>query len=76
MRTIARNHGVGADAIALAAVLAQLWRPLVLSGAVEPLQGNLAASDVVLTADKIGRLTSTPESLTSYWQARSQRSWR
>lgn len=78
LRTIAQNHDVGADTVALAVVLAQPWRPLVLSGAVtvEQLLGNLAAAELTLTGDELDRLTATPEPPAEYWRARSQRSWR
>ena len=43
----ARERGVGADAVALAAALAQPWSDVVLSGASTPamLDSNLAAAD-------------------------------
>ena len=45
---LARNHGVGADAVAIAAVLTQPWVDMVLSGAVTPgqLRSNLEAVGV------------------------------
>ena len=47
---VAARHGVGVDAVALAAVLANPWADVVLSGAVTPaqLEANLAAVRVEL----------------------------
>ncbi|MGH9118309.1 MAG: aldo/keto reductase [Acidimicrobiales bacterium] len=51
---IAERHGVGIDAVALAAVLAQPWVGVVLSGAasLDQLDSNLAAASVELDANK------------------------
>jgi aryl-alcohol dehydrogenase-like predicted oxidoreductase len=69
----AREHGVGADAIALAAALAQPWSDVVLSGAstAAMLDSNLAARTVRLD-DDLAALIEPPE---DYWAARSQLEW-
>src|SRR5918994_2569463 len=53
---VAERHGIGPDAVALGAVLAQPWADVVLSGAVNEaqLRSNLEALDVDLT-DAISR---------------------
>ncbi|MHA3702887.1 aldo/keto reductase [Jatrophihabitans sp. YIM 134969] len=77
VREVAARHGASVDAVALAAVLAQPWRPRVLSGAVtvDQLRSNLAAATVVLSADDQAVLTATPEPADRYWRQRSQRAW-
>lgn len=77
-REVAERRGVTVDAVALAAVLAQLWRPRVLSGAVsvDHLSSNLAAVDLALTDDEVAALTGSPEPAAEYWQRRSERAWR
>ena len=70
----AARLGVGPDAVALAAVLAQPWADLVLSGAATPehLQGNLRALD--LTPD-LGAMAGLAEEPEAYWRSRSALSW-
>ena len=53
---VAAGHGVGVDAVALAAVLANPWADVVLSGAVTPaqLEANLAAVGVELDPGRPG----------------------
>jgi aryl-alcohol dehydrogenase-like predicted oxidoreductase len=74
---IARDRGVGADAIALAAVLAQPWAGVVLSGAatVEQLRSNLRARDVVWDAELDERLAGLVEAPSDYWSARGELAW-
>ena len=71
---LAAELGVGEDAVALAAALAQPWATRVLSGAVTPEQvrSNAAAAAVVLPADALEGLAEEPQ---DYWAARSRRSW-
>ena len=74
---LAAARGVTEDAVALAAVLAQPWATVVLSGAVTPaqLRSNLAALDVAPRPelDRAGLdLAEPPE---DYWAARSARPW-
>ena len=65
------------DALALAAVLAQPWADVVLSGAatVDQLKSNVKASVVKWdsqTADLLGALTELPS---VYWFARAGLAW-
>jgi aryl-alcohol dehydrogenase-like predicted oxidoreductase len=73
----ARERGVGVDAIALAAALAQPWADVVLSGAVtdEQLASNLVAGGVAWDDDLaalVGPLAEEPE---AYWSTRSDLAW-
>jgi aryl-alcohol dehydrogenase-like predicted oxidoreductase len=73
----ARERGVGVDAIALAAALAQPWAGVVLSGAVTPgqLASNLVAGGVAWDdelAALVGPLAEEPE---AYWSTRSGLAW-
>jgi aryl-alcohol dehydrogenase-like predicted oxidoreductase len=70
----ARERGVGADALAIAAALAQPWSDVVLSGAstVQMLDSNLAALTVSVAADLLPQLA---EGADAYWSARSELSW-
>jgi aryl-alcohol dehydrogenase-like predicted oxidoreductase len=65
------------DALALAAVLAQPWVDVVLSGAatVDQLQSNLEALDVVWDAEASRALSPLIESPDVYWQTRSALPW-
>jgi aryl-alcohol dehydrogenase-like predicted oxidoreductase len=70
----ARGAGASMDAVALAAVLAQPWVDVVLSGAAtaEQLQSNLAALRVRVDPDLLGGLVEDPE---TYWEKRSALPW-
>jgi aryl-alcohol dehydrogenase-like predicted oxidoreductase len=73
----ATRAGVGADALALAAVLAQPWVDVALSGAAtaDMLVSNIAALDVARdpeTLEPLGRLAEDPG---DYWERRSGLSW-
>jgi aryl-alcohol dehydrogenase-like predicted oxidoreductase len=75
--TIAAHHGVGPDAIALAAALDRPWAGTVLLGAADTdqLASNLATTTVTLTdADReaLGALAEPPE---QYWGTRSSLAW-
>jgi aryl-alcohol dehydrogenase-like predicted oxidoreductase len=74
---VAARHGVGVDAVALAAVLANPWADVVLSGAVTPgqLEANLAALGVELTADDLEQLAGLAEPPARYWKERSALPW-
>jgi aryl-alcohol dehydrogenase-like predicted oxidoreductase len=77
VRALAARHGVGPDAIALAAALAQPWAGTVLLGpaAVDQLTANLAATTVALTPadlDVLGALAQPPA---EYWAQRSALAW-
>ena len=74
---IAANHDVGVDAVALAAVLANPWADVVLSGAVTPaqLQSNIAATQLQLGPAELEELTTLAEPPTRYWQERATLPW-
>jgi aryl-alcohol dehydrogenase-like predicted oxidoreductase len=74
---VASRHGVGVDAVALAAVLANPWADLVLSGAVTAgqLQANLAALQVELDPVELEALAALAEPAEVYWAARSALAW-
>jgi aryl-alcohol dehydrogenase-like predicted oxidoreductase len=71
---LAAELGVGEDAVALAAALAQPWAGCVLSGAVTPEQvrSNASAAGVELPVDAFEGLAEDPQ---DYWAARSRRAW-
>ncbi|MDQ1006879.1 aryl-alcohol dehydrogenase-like predicted oxidoreductase [Streptomyces sp. V4I23] len=77
LRDIADQTGASCDAIALAAVAAQPWANVVLSGAatVDQLTSNLAAARVQLSPTQMERLTSLAQSADAYWAHRSQLAW-
>jgi aryl-alcohol dehydrogenase-like predicted oxidoreductase len=74
---VAARHGVGVDAVALAAVLANPWVDVVLSGAVSAgqLEANLAALRVELGQDELEELAALAEPPERYWDARAALSW-
>jgi aryl-alcohol dehydrogenase-like predicted oxidoreductase len=74
---VAARHGVGVDAVALAAVLANPWADVVLSGAVTPaqLEANLAAVRVELDPGELEELTALAEPPERYWRERSGLAW-
>jgi aryl-alcohol dehydrogenase-like predicted oxidoreductase len=77
LAAIADRHGVAPDALAIAAVLAQPWADVALSGAVTiaQLAGNLAALEVVLEPGELAELAALREPADAYWAARSARAW-
>jgi aryl-alcohol dehydrogenase-like predicted oxidoreductase len=70
---LAHHHGVGADAIALAAALAQPWADTVLLGpaSTSQLRSNLACMDIHLDDD----LTALAQPPADYWADRSALPW-
>jgi len=74
---VAGAHGVGRDAIAIAALLAFPWVDMVLSGAGSEAQlaSNLQARDVTLSADERARLATLAEPAKRYWQTRGGLAW-
>jgi aryl-alcohol dehydrogenase-like predicted oxidoreductase len=74
---VAARHGVGVDAVALAAVLANPWADVVLSGAVTPgqLAANLAAVRVELAPDELEELAALAEPPERYWKERAALAW-
>ena len=77
LEAVARARSVSPDAVALAAVLAQPWCDVVLSGAVSPAQlaSNLAATDLVFAPDELVPLSSMAEPAEQYWSTRSGMTW-
>jgi aryl-alcohol dehydrogenase-like predicted oxidoreductase len=73
----ARERGTTPDALALAAVLAQPWADVVLSGAatVDTLRSNLAALDVTWDAELDERLAALAEPAEAYWERRAELAW-
>jgi aryl-alcohol dehydrogenase-like predicted oxidoreductase len=77
LQDVATELGATLDALALAAVLAQPWADVVLSGAatIDQLRSNLAATDVRLDATQMERLGTLAEPADRYWQTRAEMSW-
>lgn len=75
--TLARERGVGADALALSYVLAKPWVDVVLSGASSTpmLRSNLAAVELEFDAELERRLAGIAESPDAYWDRRSALAW-
>jgi aryl-alcohol dehydrogenase-like predicted oxidoreductase len=73
----ARDSGSTPDALALAAVLAQPWADVVLSGAatLKQLESNLAAFPLQVEPELLERLDAIGEDPASYWQTRAALSW-
>jgi aryl-alcohol dehydrogenase-like predicted oxidoreductase len=74
---IAAEHGVGVDAVALAAALRQPWCGVVLSGAVteDQLDANLAAATVTLDDVELETLAALAEPAAAYWETRAALPW-
>jgi aryl-alcohol dehydrogenase-like predicted oxidoreductase len=74
---VAERHGVGPDALALAAVLAQPWADVVLSGAVtrDQLRSNAIAATLGLSDDDLSALGGLAETPDLYWERRSRLPW-
>ena len=75
--SVAARIGVGADALAIAAVLANPWADVALSGAAttEQVRANARAVDVVLEPDDRSELDACAEPADAYWRARAARAW-
>ena len=73
----ARRRGVGEDALAIAAVLAQPWMDTVLSGAstVAQLESNIAAFEIGWDAALDEELAPLSETSEVYWKTRSGLRW-
>ena len=73
----ARERDTTPDALALAAVLAQPWVDVVLSGAAtaDTLRSNLAALDVAWDAELDERLAGLAEPAEAYWERRGELAW-
>ncbi|HVN84587.1 MAG TPA: aldo/keto reductase [Candidatus Binatia bacterium] len=74
---IADHNGLTVDAVALAAVLAQPWADVVLSGAATAAQlnSNLAALTLELDSTTLGRLLALGQRPDEYWRTRSRLPW-
>ena len=77
LATAARERGTTPDALALAAILAQPWADVVLSGAatIDTLRSNLAALDVTWDAELDERLAELAEPADGYWERRAELAW-
>lgn len=77
LTAVAEQHGVTADALAIAAVIAQPFVDITLSGAatIPHLQSNLKGLDVVWQVDLDQLLAEFCEPAADYWQIRSQLAW-
>ncbi|GHF83012.1 aldo/keto reductase [Streptomyces griseosporeus] len=77
LRALARETGLGCDAVALAFVLRRPWAGVVLSGAatVGQLTSNLHAPAVDLDDEQLERLTPLAEEPRAYWERRGQLPW-
>ena len=72
---VAGRHGVGVDAVAIGAALAQPCCDVVLSGAVTPDQLTSNAASVSFAPGELESLSPLSESPDAYWAARSRRRW-
>jgi aryl-alcohol dehydrogenase-like predicted oxidoreductase len=74
LTALAEEQGVGVDAAALAAALAQPWADVVLSGAgtAEQLESNLEASRVQVQAEELLAFAEAPD---FYWKKRAALAW-
>jgi aryl-alcohol dehydrogenase-like predicted oxidoreductase len=77
LQGIAARHQTGIDAVAIAAVLANPWVDVVLSGAVNPRQlaGNLAAERLRLSAGDLAELAGLALPPERYWAERGELPW-
>jgi aryl-alcohol dehydrogenase-like predicted oxidoreductase len=73
----ARRVGAEADAVALAAALAQPWADVVLAGATtaEMLHSNLDSLELKLSPDTLAALGDLGEEPADYWERRSALAW-
>jgi aryl-alcohol dehydrogenase-like predicted oxidoreductase len=74
---VARELGASADAVALAAVLAQPWADVALSGAATEatLRSNLTAAALELPEAALAELSALAEDPAAYWSARGELAW-
>jgi aryl-alcohol dehydrogenase-like predicted oxidoreductase len=74
---IAAAHGVGPDAVAVAAVLARSWAGTVLVGPSDTAQfdANLLAAQLALDEAELAALDAAQEPPADYWARRSCLSW-
>jgi aryl-alcohol dehydrogenase-like predicted oxidoreductase len=74
---IAHRHAVNVDAVAIAAVVANPWVHVVLSGAIaaDQLASNLEALSVNLSANELDALAALSEQSSTYWSLRQTSPW-
>ncbi|WP_345382400.1 aldo/keto reductase [Pseudonocardia yuanmonensis] len=74
---LAEELGTSVDRLAFAAVLAEPWAGIVLSGAVDPAQvaSNVAATQLTIPAEVEDELLDLAEPAEQYWAARAARAW-
>lgn len=77
LRQITAEKETTSDALALAAVLAQPWADIVLSGAatIDHVQSNVKALDVDWDEETAVRLQHLAEDSKTYWDTRSDLDW-
>ncbi|WP_194923360.1 aldo/keto reductase [Catenulispora pinisilvae] len=77
LAAVAVKASATVDAVALAAVAAQPWADVVLSGAatVAQLESNVAASRLHLAADQLEQLSVLALPASEYWAQRSRMAW-
>ncbi len=77
LASAARDRGVSADALALAAVLAQPWADVVLSGATTAnmIQSNIASLEITADGELLEQLSTLAEGREAYWSTRSALPW-
>jgi aryl-alcohol dehydrogenase-like predicted oxidoreductase len=77
LRAEAQRLGASVDAVAVAAVLAQPWVDVVLSGAttVDQLESNVRALGVVLDERAVAALKGLAEPAEAYWYKRANLPW-
>jgi aryl-alcohol dehydrogenase-like predicted oxidoreductase len=77
LREVAQRKGAPMDAVAIAAILAQPWVDVALSGAatMDQLRGNLGALDVPLTPEDVETLRTVATPAEQYWRSRQALAW-
>ncbi len=75
---LAKRHGVGPDAVAIGAVLAQPWADTVLCGpsSIGQLSSNLGALALRLSEEELELLGTLAEPAADYWSERATLAWR
>lgn len=77
VRDIAAAHGIGPDAVAVAAVLAQEWAAAAVIGPASPgqLEANLRGATLSLSTEEEAGLAGLAENPEQYWRHRSSLRW-
>jgi len=77
LHEVAGKAAASVDAVALAAIAAQPWVDVVLSGAatVAQLASNLGAAQVELSAEQLDELSAVVMPAPEYWEQRSRMAW-